>query len=510
MYQSFFTYLFIFCWLNVSAQALFNEKYRPQFHHSPPRGWANDPNGLIFLKGEYHLFYQHYPKDTRWGPMHWGHAISKDLFSWQNMPVALYPDSLGYIFSGSIVHDKNNTLGLFADTENGLVAIFTHDQKGIEQQSLAYSHDSGKSWTKFAKNPVLPNIGIKDFRDPSVFWFEAEKKWVMAVALPAKQMVQFYESKNLRSWTLTGEFGKQGFAEPDCLWECPALVQLPIENSNQKKWVLLVSVGQNKFPGSMMQYFTGNFNGKTFTNENRPSLIQKLDEGTDFYAAIPFNNLPEKEGNTVIVGWLNNWLYADKIPTSNWRGMQSMPRQLSLNEAGQLLQKPVDEARKLRKNHFDFNETDVVSLNELLGKYQVIGNVAEIDITAENITGNFGIKILKGTNEETIIGYDTAKEILYFDRSKSGEIDFYDKFSEGLTVPFKLSKGELRLHIFIDKSAVEVFVNEGEKVLTFQVFPKEESKQLQFFGDNKVKINSFDFWQLENAGQKYGNNTLKK
>ena len=294
-----FSLLFVFS--EMAAQVSYQEKYRNQFHFSQPAGWANDPNGLVYLKGEYHLFFQYYPKDTKWGPMHWGHAVSKDLVTWQNLPFALAPDSLGYIFSGSVVADKDNTSGFFPDTKTGLVAIFTHDNKGFQSQSIAYSLDNGRTWMKFSSNPVIPNFGIKDFRDPKVSWYEPEKKWVMTLSLPAEHKILFYASKNLRNWEKTGEFfckswkpyrlngeffPQQGWT--NALWECPDLFEMKVEESGEKKWVLLVSVSESLQGGSGMQYFTGSFDGKTFTNDDPAEQVRWLDYGKDFYAGVTF------------------------------------------------------------------------------------------------------------------------------------------------------------------------------------------------------------------------------
>jgi len=257
--------------LQQSEALFFAEKHRPQFHFSPETSWMNDPNGMFFHEGEYHLFYQYYPDSNVWGPMHWGHAVSKDMISWEHLPIALYPDSLGYIFSGSAVVDKNNTSGLGAEGELPLVAIFTyHDPKGVEKgaidyqsQGMAYSLDKGRSWTKYEGNPVLPNPGILDFRDPKVFWHEASQKWIMALAV--LDHISFYSSPNLISWEKESDFGYDwgSFAG---VWECPDLFEMPIENSDEKKWILLVSINSGgPQGGSATQYFVGDFDGKEFS-----------------------------------------------------------------------------------------------------------------------------------------------------------------------------------------------------------------------------------------------------
>jgi fructan beta-fructosidase len=494
--------LFVFCVLSLffsaKAQTLLPEKYRPQFHFTPPKGWMNDPNGLVFFKGEYHLFYQHYPKNTVWGPMHWGHAVSRDFLHWENLPVALYPDSLGFIFSGSVVVDKNNTSGFFHGTDGGLVAIFTHDKKGLEQQSLAYSYDNGRNWTKFAKNPVLP--ARPDFRDPKVFWHEPDKKWKMAVVLAAEQKVLFYEAADLKNWQLTGTFEPQGWHEKGVLWECPDLIELPIEGTNRKKWVLLVSVNQTPMGGSGMQYFAGDFDGKNFTNASPPQTVKWVDEGRDFYAGVTFNNAAEKDGARYLLGWMSNWQYATKTPTESWRSAMSVVRELRLRQKGNdlvLTQEPLDELRKLRKNHFDLNNADIRTANELLNRYKVGGKQLEIRLEVEMPTGEFEIKVRKGKNQETKIGYDRTGQMLWVNRTFSGESRFDSTFARETQTPLILESNLLILQILLDESSVEIFAGNGEKVMTFQIFPDPESKDIELLGGENVVIKNLDIWTLK-------------
>lgn len=250
----------------------YNEQHRPQFHFTPPQQWMNDPNGMVYYEGEYHLFYQHYPDSNVWGPMHWGHAVSADLVTWEQLPIAIYPDTLGLIFSGSAVVDWNNTSGFGQDSVPPLVAIYTyHNMDGerdgsndFQTQAIAYSNDKGRTWTKYEGNPVIPNTeNIRDFRDPKVFWHEVSQQWVMALAVLDR--VRIYNSKNLKEWTLGSEFG-MGIGSDGRPWECPDLFQLPIEGSDAQKWVMLVSLGAGGYNGgSATQYFVGDFDGSTFT-----------------------------------------------------------------------------------------------------------------------------------------------------------------------------------------------------------------------------------------------------
>ena len=298
------------------------EQYRPQFHFTPKAHWMNDPNGMVYLNGKYHLFFQYNPDSTVWGPMHWAHAISKDMIHWKEQPISLYPDSLGTIFSGSAVIDKDNTAGF---GKNAMVAIFTHHNKKIEDQktglhqyqSLAYSLDEGKTWTKYKGNPVLPNPGIWDFRDPKVMWHTATGKWIMTLA--TKDRITFYSSPNLKKWTKESEFGEKLGAHGG-VWECPDL--FPLELEGKTHWVLLVSInpgGPNG--GSATQYFTGDFDGKTF----KPDAEKQkwMDYGTDNYAGVTFSNTGARK---VLMGWMNNWNYANVVPTKAWRGATTLPR----------------------------------------------------------------------------------------------------------------------------------------------------------------------------------------
>ena len=308
------------------AQAIgtYKEQYRPQIHFSPKEHWMNDPNGMVYNDGIYHLFFQYYPGGTVWGPMHWGHATSKDLIHWQQQPVALYPDSLGYIFSGSAVVDKNNTSGFGKDGKVPLVAIFTshypHAAPGatdFENQSLAYSLDNGKTWIKYSGNPVLKNPGIPDFRDPKVMWYGPENKWVMTLA--TRDRVTFYSSNDLKHWNKESEFGQSAGAHGG-VWECPDL--FPLKYKGETVWILIVNVnpgGPNK--GSATQYFTGNFDGNKFNSNS--SQVKWIDYGPDEYAGVTWNNTGNRR---IFLGWMSNWLYANQVPTVKCRNSMSIPR----------------------------------------------------------------------------------------------------------------------------------------------------------------------------------------
>ncbi|BFM06038.1 glycoside hydrolase family 32 protein [Halioxenophilus aromaticivorans] len=311
---------------------------RPEHHFTPAHGWMNDPNGLVYFEGEYHLFYQYFPDDVVWGPMHWGHAISTDLMHWTRLPDALAPDDQGMCFSGSAVVDKHDATGLF-NGKQGLVCFYTahriigpSDTDYVQEQCIAYSQDKGRSWQKYDGNPVISTPGFRDFRDPKVFWHQASQAWIMSVA--CGQSIQFYRSHNLLEWTLASEFGAGQGKHTQGPWECPDLIPMPIAGSDQTRWVLIVGVGAcEEALGSFTQYFVGDFDGHTFTNENPADTVLMLDNGRDFYATQSWSGLTGSR--TLAISWASNWLYANQLPHHGWRGMMSLPRQFTLVQTPQ-------------------------------------------------------------------------------------------------------------------------------------------------------------------------------
>ena len=302
-------------------------------HFQAPKGWINDPNGLVYFEGRYHLFYQHHPDGLTWGPMHWGHAISHDLCHWEHKPIALYPDELGMCFSGSAVVDWHDTSGLF-NGQPGLVAFYTvhRDKEGfdrgyIQDQCIAYSQDSGETWHKYEHNPVLLNPGQSDFRDPKVFWHDASKHWIMCLA--SGQNISFYRSTDLLNWSFCSQFGDNQGAHEWHPWECPDLIELETDN-HEKAWVLVVGIGLSPDVhfGSYTQYFIGDFDGITFTNRNTPETVLMLDEGRDYYATQSWSDAPHQQ--RLSISWMNNWRYANDIPASNTRGQMATPRTFKL------------------------------------------------------------------------------------------------------------------------------------------------------------------------------------
>lgn len=492
---------------NASAATVsFEEVYRPAYHFTPQENWMNDPNGLVYFDGEYHLFYQYNPEGIRWGNMSWGHAVSTDLIHWEHLPVALEMEDGIMIFSGSAVVDKNNTSGL-CDTPDGcMVAIYTAHTDSLQNQAIAYSNDRGRSWTKYEGNPVLDE-NMKDFRDPKVFWYEEGKKWVMALAIPDQQKIRFYESPDLIEWEQMSEFGPAGFV--DGIWECPDLFKLQVPETGEEKWVLLVSYNTPN-EGSSMQYFVGEFDGTTFTNDNSDDLILTLDHGRDFYAAVTWNNTPDER--RLMIGWMNNWQYGQDIPTDPWRSAQSLVRKLDLRafpEGIRLTQQPVEEVQKIRKQRLhdeavNLQEGDnYLSLENVQGKqleiiaefaYEAIDTRAE----AENLAGEFGVKVFKGTSQETVIGYDVATQQLFMDRTQSGDTAFHASFPERTVGLMPVDDGTVKLHIFVDHSVVEVFGNDGYAAMTNRIFPDPSQDGAEIYSvGGKVTLKSLDIWEME-------------
>jgi len=433
---------FTFC----RAQS-FDQPYRPRYHFSPREKWMNDPNGLVYFNGTYHLFFQHYPDDIVWGPMHWGHATSKDLVHWQQQPIALYPDSLGYIFSGSAVIDSGNTSGFGRAGKIPLVAIFTHhDPKGeksgsttFQNQSLAYSLDGGATWTKYAGNPVLKNPGITDFRDPSVSWHAKEKKWVMALA--TKDRITFYSSANLKNWTKESEFGERLGAHGG-VWECPNLFTL--QEKDRTRWVLLVSNnpgGPNG--GSGTQYFLGDWDGHRFTPGD--TSTRWVDYGPDDYAGITFNNTG---GRRIFLGWMSNWEYANQVPTATWRNAMTIPRELSLRRQGEklyLASRPVKEIDRLKPGLYTLHLSGIP-------------------------VHDFSLHFSNAGGDELVIGYDQSANQYYIDRSRAGHVGFHPGFGSRYTAPRVSTVKKINLTVVMDASSAELFADDGLTVMTAVFF----------------------------------------
>ncbi len=472
----------------------YSQKYRPHLHFAPKKNWMNDPNGLVYFEGEYHLFFQYNPEDSIWGPMHWGHAVSKDMIKWTELGIALYPDELGHIFSGSAVVDWNNTTGFFPN-KPGLVLIFTHHLDGSEEippkqsQSLAFSHDNGRTWTKYQGNPVLEHENKSDFRDPKVFWHKETDKWVMVLA--TGQTISIYSSQNLIDWKFESEFG-DNIGVHDGVWECPDLFQLKVENSEETKWVLFVSVGDNpQFEaGSRTQYFIGSFDGSKFTADDES--YNWLDFGKDNYAGVSFSDIPKEDGRRIYLGWMSNWRYANQVPTEGWRSQMTLPRELSLRKNGEIykvIQKPVKELDSYFSNKE--NIQNVIGIGDGLKEYKINKSYLELVLNIERLDATqFGI-ILHHTEEYfTKITFDSTENTVVLDRKSSGVIDFSESFSYRQAVKIG-NVNDIQLHMVIDSSSIELFVNEGEYALTSLIYPDKPCEYISIFAvDGKIKISN--------------------
>ncbi len=450
----------------------------------------NDPNGMVFYKGVWHLFFQYYPDSTVWGPMHWGHATSNDLVHWEERPVALYPDSLGYIFSGSVVVDQDNTTGLGKNGKTPLVAIFTHhDPKGekdgslkFQNQSMAYSLDEGNTWAKYAGNPVLKNPGIKDFRDPKVSWNKMAKKWIMTLA--TKDRITFYSSPDCKQWTRESEFGASVGAHGG-VWECPDL--FPLADNGKTVWVLLVSINPGgPHGGSATQYFIGDFDGKHFTSSQKD--IRWLDAGTDNYAGVTWSNTGDRR---VFLGWMSNWQYAQVVPTEKWRSAMTIPRELGLTKINgeyYLSSEPAKEMEAIGLKESVF--TNLASLEkELPGP-------ARLHLQLDRVE-SFSVTLSNAAGEKWVAGFDADSNYFFIDRAQSGIKNFEKGFSSRVTSKRINTARSLELTLVIDNASAELFADGGLTTMSSIFFPKENYKSISIRGNQKFSIQKASLIPLE-------------
>ena len=489
--------LLIFAACNTTGQPIketYSEPHRPQIHFSPKSGWMNDPNGMVFFNGKYHLFFQHNPDSTVWGPMHWGHAVSTDLVHWEELPIALYPDTLGTIFSGSAVIDVNNTAGF---GKNAMIAIYTNHSHELEKtgtdkyqtQGIAYSTDEGKTWSKYSGNPVVQNPGIRDFRDPKVFWYETDKKWIMTLA--TLDHITFYSSPDLKNWKEESEFGKEVGAHGG-VWECPDL--FPLDYGGKTIWILLVSInpgGPNG--GSATQYFTGNFDGKTFSPFD--THIRWVDFGPDDYAGVTWSNTGERK---IFMGWMSNWQYANVVPTKVWRSAMTVPRDLKMVKTGTeflLASQPVPELNQLNEDSVllkdvEANDYDLTAkTGKLTGPWKLV-------LTADKIQ-SFSITLSNKQGEKLSLGFDKANNHYFIDRSQSGNIDFERGFAARHTASRLATHQDVSLTLLIDEASVELFADGGLSVMTEIFFPNERYTGITIQSPENFKVNQLQFYKLK-------------
>ncbi len=470
----------------------FKEQFRPQFHFTPQEKWMNDPNGLVYHKGIYHLFYQYYPDDIVWGPMHWGHATSEDLISWNHKPIALFPDEHGLIFSGSAVVDKENSSGFGTKENPPLVAIFTYHlmegekagRKDFQTQGIAYSLDNGDTWTKYEGNPVIGNENIKDFRDPKVFWHHETNQWIML--LVAGDHAKIYSSSDLKSWKYVSDFGKDKGAHGG-VWECPDLFKLKVEGTEEEKWVLLISINPGApNGGSGTQYFVGDFDGETFISEHDEE--KWIDYGTDNYAGVTYNNTPNNE--RIFIGWMSNWNYARDTPTKTWRSAMTLPRELTLHKK--------KKAYFLKNYPIPAFDKQLEEIDNMSQRNMKTITLDSLDFNQTNISfelslrENFELQLKNTKNEVVKFQVDAAKNELRLDRRQSGLVDFEKSFGATVHKQSYEPQNELvEVRIIIDQSSIEIFVDKGRYVFTDQIFPTENYKTLLINSDETEAIKDF-------------------
>ena len=450
------------CWKEMKYSSTFDttnrERFRPAYHHTPLYGWMNDPNGMFYKDGVWHLYYQFNPYGSQWENMTWGHSTSKDLMHWDAQPMAIESDWLGAIFSGSAIVDKENTTGF---GRNAVVAMYT-SAGAAQTQSIAYSADGGQTFTKYAGNPVI-TFNAPDFRDPKVFWHEPTSKWIVVLAVG--QEVQFYSSKNLKEWKYESSFGRE-YGNHDGVWECPDMLCFG------EKWVLLLNINPGgPFGGSATQYFVGRFDGHTFTCEDSPSETKWMDYGKDHYATVTFHNAPE--GRIVALPWMSNWQYANQVPTQQFRSANGLPRDLGIKTTGGetiLTSIPSKEVTAQRGK-----------------KVKQPTEACEIII---DVKGTADIVLSNAKGEQVTMRYDAQKQEFRMNRTKSGDVSFSEAFPCETTAPTYGSIKQLRL--FIDRCSIEAFDAEGKMAMTNLVFPSEPYNTI------KVKGGKATIYQIDN------------
>lgn len=511
------------CWDNISLADTFDtsntDYYRPEYHHTPLYGWMNDANGLVYKDGEYHLYFQYNPYGSKWGNMHWGHSVSKDLVHWQHLDPAIARDTLGHIFSGSTVIDKNNSAGYGKDA---MIAFYTSasDEHG-QIQCMAYSNDNGRTYTKYEKNPILtPFDGLKDFRDPKVFWYEPAQKWYMIVS--ADKNMRFYSSTDLKQWEYLSQFG-EGYGVQPNQFECPDFIQLPVDgNKDNMKWVMIVNINPGcPFGGSATEYFIGDFDGKEFKCDTDKSVTKWLDFGKDHYATVCFSNTGDR---IIAVPWMSNWQYANVTPIRQYRGANALPRELSLytkNGEIYMAANVVKETEALRKSTRNIEslsvegETVIDSITDGLNS----GVELEMDIVPGKAQ-TVGFDIMNAKGEKTKIYLDLKSGRAVMDRTESGLIAFGEKaephfkenhdrrktesinyindFALGTWAPLSLCEGKsYHLNVFVDKCSVELFVDGGRIAMTNLVFPTEVYNSLRFYTEGgKAEVKNLSIHKL--------------
>ena len=489
------------CWEKMNLTDTFDmtnhEKFRPVYHHTPAYGWMNDPNGMFYKDGVYHLYFQHNPYGSTWGNMTWGHSTTTDLVNWNYEGLAIKPDAWGAVFSGSAVVDYDNTAGF---GKNAVVAFYTSAKSSpwgdTQSQSMAYSLDNGKTFVKYAYNPIVTS-SKRDFRDPKVFWYAPDKHWVMILA--GGQEMDIYSSKNLKDWKYESSFGAKQGAHGG-VWECPDLVELPVEGTKEKKWVLICNINPGgPFGGNAAQYFVGTFDGKKFVNES-PTQTKWMDWGKDHYATVTFSNAPG--GRCIALGWMSNWQYQTVLPTLQYRGSNTIARDLTLyRQDGELLLRctPSPEIEKARMQKVSVPSFKVSDSYDLASLLEGNDGAYEIDMTIKNSGASKIMFTLSNDKGEKVnMYYDIMRKQFVMDRSESGKVDFSVDFP-AVTVAPVYDTDNIRLRLFVDRTSIEAFGEGGKFVMTNQVFPTEPYNKMSFVSvRGNFTVKSMDVYKLGN------------
>ena len=506
--------------------------YRPSYHHTPSYGWMNDPNGMFYKDGIYHLCYQYNPYGSKWGNMHWGHAISRDLIHWKEVEPTIARDPMGHIFSGSAVIDKDGTANYGKDA---IVALYTSaSDKNGQIQCMAYSTDGGYTFHKYSGNPVLtPFDGLKDFRDPKVFWYAPLKKWYMIVS--ADKEMRFYSSPDLKKWTYVSAFGRGYGAQPN-QFECPDFFQLPVDgNPNKKKWVMIVNINPGcLFGGSATEYFIGDFDGKNFVCDSKPSIAKFLDYGKDHYATVTFSGVQDR---VLGIAWMSNWQYANVTPIRQYRGANTLPREFKLftGKDGQIYMSSnvVPEVAGLRKTFKRLPDLVITQGKDSKNLSSSKENAfeMEMDVTPGD-AAKTGFILYNEKGEKVNIYFDMKAGRLVMDRTESGRTKFGEKaeahkiekefdlhehreikepfrklnsvnykndFALGTWAPLSLCDSKsYHLNVFVDKCSIEIFVNGGRIAMTNLVFPTQPYTSVKFYSDgNKAAYRNIKVCELK-------------
>lgn len=488
------------CWEEIKVYDTFDsanrEKFRPVYHHTPVYGWMNDPNGMFYKDGVYHLYFQYNPYGSMWGNMTWGHSTSTDLVHWTDEGTPIVADAWGTIFSGSCVVDKDNTAGF---GKGAVIAFYTSAKPSpwgdVQSQSMAYSLDNGKTFTKYEHNPILTS-SERDFRDPKVFWYAPGKHWVMMLAVG--QEIQIYSSPNLKDWKKESSFGTMQGAHGG-VWECPDLVEVPVEGTKEKKWVLICNINPGgPFGGSATQYFVGHFDGKVFVNES-PTLTKWMDWGKDNYATVTWSNAPA--GRYIALGWMSNWQYANNVPTTQYRSTNTIARDLTLYKVDEelyLRSKPSAEIEKARGKKINLPAFKVSGIHEVESLLTDNNGAYELDMTIENAgSSKIAFSLVNGKGEKVSMYYDVVRKQFVMDRSVSGVVDFSRDFPAVTVAPVD-NTDTIHLRLFVDRSSIEAFGEDGKFVMTNLVFPAKPYNKLIFESEeNGYTVKSLDVYRLQ-------------